>query len=513
MFVFGSSSNASGKTWKFHTEKNDALKTEKPISSNRSTLPEQNLTLLAAAVKAHTEGIKKSETEKPVTNIRSGLWSPEQNFPIIQSSNVPVTKIKKIYFRGKAIIIRLPSHDERQPRRVTEADYEDKFYSWMAAHQTIISTPTALVDKQETAGNYDDPAKISEDLKSLQIGTSENAKGSKEADGKLGLKNSTPGSGEGELKTKKSPIVDAEEQGTQPSKDQSLGISYTGADGSDEVDDDSIGKYFIYRTNESFHARSYDAAIWDSDGENDQSYASPISGSEADFEGSDIDIEEDDADDEGSESGSSNDYDDASIEALLSELKPENERVNSPSGSFQGPPGQVSDLTLDDIDNFLYTAANVISGEAFIRLKPIHNLIENLNGVDLLDATWRCIENWDGQSPNLYSDQMKRLLATVENLNDFVVTECADIDPFKHHHLTMGLRKKELDETLQRMQKKGDWRLRILLQSLLRSWDGEKCMELLSNELLESAPDEFDNMLQEAFDVVYSDSNLVDTVQ
>ena len=102
---------------------------------------------------------------------------------------------------------------------------------------------------------------------------------------------------------------------------------------------------------------------------------------------------------------------------------------------------------------------------------------------------------------------------TVATLNEFLVLENETISPFQHHHLTMGLRKKDLDETLQKMQKKGDWSLRFLLEGLLRSWDGEKCMELLSNEMLEMAPEEFDNLLQEALDVVYSDSNLVYTVQ
>lgn len=512
MFVFGSSSNASDMAGKLHTEKNDALKTDKLVPSNRSHLPEQKLRSFAAPDKTHTEITKISEGGKPVTGIQSGLRSSERNFSILESSNASVNKVKKIYFRGKAITIRLPSRDERQPRRVTEADYVKKFNSWMTARQTNPAS-TVLVNKQEATGIYDDPDIISEGLKSLQIGSTENAEGNKEADGKLDLQNGIPASGESELKTMKSPIVDAEERGSHLREDQSLGISHTSVDSSGEVDGDSIGKYFIYRTNESFHARNFDASIWDSDDENDQSYATSISGSEVDSEGSDADIEEDDADDEGWESASSNDFDDGSVEALLSDLKIENERVNSPSVSFQGPPGQVGDLTLDDIDDLLYTAANVISGDAFIRLKPIHNLLENLNGVDLLDATWRCLENWEGQSPNLYSEQMICLLMTVATLNEFLVLENETISPFQHHHLTMGLRKKDLDETLQKMQKKGDWSLRFLLEGLLRSWDGEKCMELLSNEMLEMAPEEFDNLLQEALDVVYSDSNLVYTVQ
>jgi hypothetical protein len=64
----------------------------------------------------------------------------------------------------------------------------------------------------------------------------------------------------------------------------------------------------------------------------------------------------------------------------------------------------------------------------------------------------------------------------------------------------MALRRNDLDLKLQIMQKKGDHNLRGHLKGLLRNWDGEKCMEILSTELLELSP--------EAFDVVSFDSNL-----
>lgn len=485
-FVFGSSSNPPVKTEKSHTEDNQAAKTEKPVSS-----------------------------------IESGFRFTEQGPSIIKPSDATVKIRKKTYvwYNGKRIPIRLPSNDERKPRRVTDADWNAKFHLWLRAHQAMISGQTALVDKQDASESGEAVAEISGGLQNLQMGQFDKAEANKKVEDKTGLEKSTPDSGEGKLETRKSPIVDAETQATQPGpshtpNDKSLGKSNTGVGDSDEVDDVSFGEYFIYRTNESFHARRYDAAIWDSDGEDDQSYVPSVSSTEADSEDSDIGIEEDDADDEGSESASSNDYDDASIEELLSDLKIENERVDSSSASVLSPPGQVGNLTLAVIDDLLYTAANVISGGAFMVLHPIQLVFLDLKGADLLDATWRALENWEGKSPNLYSDQMRHLLETVKYLNDFVARQDDfSIDPFKHHHLTMGLRKDDLDQTLQRMQKKGDWILRHLLRSLLKSWDGEKCMEILSNELLEMVPDMFDHMLDEAFDVVYSDSNLLDTVR
>jgi hypothetical protein len=526
MFGFGWSSNVPVKTEKSHTEDNDTSKTNKPTSSVQSDLlfSEQNFKSFDAAIKTekpHTEDTNTSKIEKPMSSLQSGLLSAEQKPSIINSFDamVKIRRAKYVSYRGKKIPIRLPSNDERKPRRVTEADWKAKSYSWLRARQAIILGQTGLGDEQNTSEGGAAVAEISGDLQSLQIAKSDENEANKEVAGKLGLEKSTPDSGEGELETKKSSMLDTKTQSTHPDwsqrrKDQPFESANTGVDGSDEVDDDAVGKYFVYRTYESFHARSYNAAIWDSDGENDQSYVASVSASEADSEVSDVDIEEDDADDEESESASSHNYDDASIEELLSELKTENERVENSSPSSRGPPGQVSNLTLDDLDDLLYNAASVISGEDFIQLKPIQTLLENLNGVDLLDATWRALENWEGQSPNLYSDQMRRLLATVENLNNFVASQDENlINLFAHHHLTMALRKHDLDQTLQSMQKKGDWRLRDLLESLLRSWDGEKCMELLSNELLEMGPEQFDNMLQEAFDIVYSDSNLLDTVR
>jgi sugar-specific transcriptional regulator TrmB len=378
----------------------------------------------------------------------------------------------------------------------------------------MVSGQMALGDEQNTRGGDESVAENSGAQQILQTGKSNKVEGNKEVDGRPVSQENAPDGSSGELEeSKKNPALNAETQdiNTGPShasKDQSLDKSNAEVDGSGDVDVESFGEYFAYRTKESFHARSYDAAIWDSDGENDKSYYTPTLGSEPDSEGSD------DADDEGSECTSSHDYDYASTEELLSELKNENQRADSPGLLTRNPSGQVRNLTLDDVNDLLYTAVNVISGEDFIQLRPIKTLLENLNEVELLDATWRSLENWEGQSPNLYSRQMRFLLATVQNLNNFLASESDDlISLFAHHHLTMALRKDDLDQTLQRMQKKGDWRLRDLLKSLLKSWDGEKCMELLSNELLELAPEEFDSMLQEAFDVVHSDSNLLGTVR
>jgi hypothetical protein len=271
----------------------------------------------------------------------------------------------------------------------------------------------------------------------------------------------------------------------------------------DDDDDDPYSNYFVYRTLESFHGRSYDAAIWDSDGDNDESYVPSAWDSESDSEDSkDMSLEEDNADDEASESGQ-----------LFSDRKIEPERAESPSASFCAPPGQASKLTSADIGDLLYSAANVISGEDFIQLKPIQKLIENLNGMDLLDATWRSLEAWEGLNPNLYSFQMRCLLDIVKHLDNFLP---AHVDPpignFKHHHLTMALRRKKLDLTLQEMLLKGEYNLRTLMKLSLKAWDGETCMEILSNELLALSPEEFENMLQEALDVVSSDWNLLGTV-
>ncbi|GAM43369.1 hypothetical protein TCE0_047f18121 [Talaromyces pinophilus] len=534
MFIFGPSSIAPVETEKSHDEHNKIFKNKKPVESvpSGSLFSEQSFKPFDATVnteKPHAENTNTSKSEKPVSsaqtgllfsesdfqsfdaevkakkpasNVQSGFLSAEPKFSIIQSSDATVKtrKVTYVWHNGKKILVRLPINDERKPRRVTEADWNVKFYSWLRARQAVTSGQTALVDKQNASESGEAVAEISGGLQTLQIGQIDEAEGIEEGNGKLGVGKSTADSGEGELETKKSPTVDAEKQATQ------AGPSHT-------PKDKIFGKYFIYRTKESFHARTYDAAIWDSDGENDQSYVSSVSGSEGDSEGSDVDIEDDDADDEGSESPSSKDYDDASIEELLSDLKIENESVDSSSASVIGPPGQVGNLTLDVINDLLFTSVNVISGDRFMALHPIQLVLLDLKGVDLLDATWRALENWEGKSPNLYSDQMRHLLATVEYLNDFVQSQDGNsINPFKHHHLTMALRKDDLDKTLQKMQKKGDWMLRQLLRSLLTSWDGETCMEILSNELLEMTPEMFDQMLDEAFDVVYSDYNLLNTV-
>lgn len=498
---------ATDNTEKPHAEDTNTSNSEKPVSSIQTGLPfsASDFKSFNAEVKAekpHAMNTNTLKTEKPVSSIQRGFLSAEPKLSIIQSSDATVKTRKVTYLRhnGKKILVRPPINDERKPRRVTEADWNAKFYSWLRARQAVISGQTPLVDKQNASESGEAVAEISRGLQTRQIGQMDENEGTKEGDRKLSVGKSTSDGGEGELETKKSPTVDAEKQATQ------AGPSHT-------PKDKIFGKYFIYRTNESFHARTYDAAIWDSDGENDQSYVSSVSGSEGDSEGSNVDIEDDDADNEGSESAPSNDYDDASIEELLSDLKIENERIGSSSASLIGPPGQVGNLTLDVIDDLLYTAVNVISGDRFMALHPIQLVLLDLKGVDLLDATWRALENWEGKSPNLYSDQMRHLLATVEYLNDFVQSQDENpINPFKHHHLTMGLRKDDLDKTLQKMQKKGDWMLRHLLRSLLASWDGEKCMEILSNELLEMTREMFDQMLDEAFEVVYSDYNLLNTM-
>lgn len=269
--------------------------------------------------------------------------------------------------------------------------------------------------------------------------------------------------------------------------------------------------YFIYRTLESFYGRRYDSTIWDSEGSSDESYVP--SSSEPDSESStDISLEVDNADDEASESNYSHGYETAYEEQLLPEPNTELERAETPTPSLWGP-GQVSKLTLADRDDLMYCAANVISGEEFMRLKSIENLLENLNGVDLLDATWRSLEAWEGLNPNLYSFQMRCLILAITHINDFLALQSEKrVDDYQHHHLTMALRRKDLDQTLQAMQQEGDIYLQELVRLLLRAWNGEKCMEVLSNELLGLSAEEFEKMLQEAFDAVSSDTNLIGTV-
>ncbi|KAE8552645.1 hypothetical protein EYB25_004024 [Talaromyces marneffei] len=517
MFVFGSSSSAPVKTEKQQIENADTSKPEKPTSSIQGDLlfSEKDFKSFGATVKTKslTQDSNILKPEAPISSNQSTSLSSEQKLSTFKSSNAPITINKATYvrFRGKKIPVRLPSHDERKPRRVTEADWDAKYYLWLRARQAMILGQTGLGNKQDTGGPDGSVAKISEGPQTLQVGQSSQVERNKEADNRPVSEENTPASGSGEFEgSKRTPVLNTEVQETKhgsshTSKDQSLEESNARVDA-----DDFIGEYFVYRTNQSFHARSYDAATWESDGENDPSYYTPTSGSEPDSEDfDDVDFG-DDSDDEGSENISSHSYDDASIEELLSELKVENERFDSPSLLTGGAPGKISNLTFDDIDDLLYTAAKVISGERFIQLNPIRTLLDNLKGVDLLDATWRSLENWEGQSPTLYSDQMKYLLATVQNINDFLAWQSENsINPFKHHHLTRALRNDELDQTLQRMQKKGDWRLRDLLKNSLESWNGEKCMELLSNELLAMTPEEFDDMLQGAFDTVYSASNLL----
>lgn len=512
------------------SEDTNTSKIEKPISSIQggSLFSEQSFKwsfdALVKTEKLHTKDTNIPKTEEPTSNIQRGLLSSEQRPAIFKSSSDTTVKIKKannFWYHGKRIRIRMPNHDERKPRRVTEADWDAKLYLWRTARRAMVSGQTALGDEQNTRDGDESVAENPGAQQILQTGKPNKVEGNKEVDDRPVSQENTPDGSSGELEeSKKNPALNAETQdvNTGPShasKDQSLDKSNAEVDGSGDVDVESFGEYFAYRTKESFYARSYDAAIWDSDGENDESYFTPTLGSEPDSEGSDdVYFGEDDADDEGSESISSHDNDNASVEELLSESKIENQRVDMLSLLTRNPSGQVSNLTLDDIDDLLYTAANVISGEEFIQLKSIKTLLENLNEVGLLDATWRSLENWEGQSPNLYSHQMRCLLATVQYLNDFLVSESdISLNLFAHHHLTMALRKDDLDQALQRMQKKGDWRLRDLLKTLLRSWHGEKCMELLSNELLELAPEEFDNMLQEAFDFAHSDSNLLGTVR
>lgn len=534
MFVFGQSLNAPFEIQKPYSNENDIFKVEKPVSSVPSGLQFSKLDLsfdvktekrdtkdsdqskkvkpvsniqtgflpseedsrsIDAEVKIekpHARDTNASETGKPSSTIKSNLLASKQK-PPIQSSNASVNppKTSFVWFRGRKIIIRFPSNDHRH---------------------------AYAGDKIDTDRAGDKTVDMSGGQKVLQISPYDKTEGNKEVGSEPSLAKRTLGSVVGELKTKESPMVDAEMQDTPGTSYtgnvQSLGKSYIGVDDSSEAGGDIVGKYFVYRTNESFHARTYDATIWDSDDENDQSYATSGWGSEAESEGTDVDIEEDDADDEGSETGSWITYDDRSIDERLSELKIENEKADILTGpSFLAAPGEVRNLTLDDIDDLLYNAAKVISGEDFIQLKPIQTLLENLKGVNLLDATWRSLENWEDRYPELYSGQMRRLNAIVGNLNQFIISlDEYNVDLFAHYHLAMARRMDDLDQTLQRMQKKGDWRLRELLEISLKSWNGEKCMELLSNELVEMDREDFDTILREAFGIVYSDSNLLNTV-
>ncbi|QKX59276.1 uncharacterized protein TRUGW13939_06408 [Talaromyces rugulosus] len=456
-------------------------------------------------------------TEKTISSIGSGLFSSQHKTDVFRAPST-ITKTKGavyIPFRERRIRIKLPSHDERKPFGAHREDWRPKFGLFRSA-QAMKSGPRTLVDKETTRSGDESAAKSPGGQQTFPIVYSAKAEGNNKADDKLGCEDNTLDCGIGELEELiKSVMLNAETQDTNPDtshipENKALNASDAGRD---DVDSGFFPEYFVYRTIESFHGRSYDATVWDSEGDNDESYITSSSSSESDSEDSNDMSEEDNADDEASESACSHDYDDIYREKLRSERKSDRERAESPSSSFWAPPGQVSKLTLADIDDLMYRATNVISGGDFIQLKQIQDLLEELKGMDLLDATWRSLETWEGLSPNLHSFQMRCLGVTVKRLNDFLASQSEIlIDLFKVHHLTMALRKEDLDKTLQIMQKKGEYNLRDLLKSLLRSWDGEKCMEILSNELLGLSTEKFENMLQEAFEFVSSDTNLLGTV-
>lgn len=463
-------------------------------------------TILSRTASQRNQTLKNPDTtrtENPISSIASGLFSSQQKSDIFGLPDTIIKTKKLVYipFHGKRIRIQLPKNDERKP---------------LVSAQAMNSRQTALVDRQPTRRSDESVAKNPSGRQTFQLGYSVKAEENNKADGKLGFEANILDFDSTELEApKKRAMLNAETKDTHPDLSHTPeNKSLNAADAGRDDIDDSFPKYFVYRTIESFHGRSYDATIWDSEGDNDGSYIISTSGSESDSEGSkNMSLEEDNADDEASESAYSHDYEKAYGERLLSERKAETGRAESPSSSFLAPSGQVSKLTLADINDLMYRAANVISGGDFIQLKAIKDLLENLKGMDLLDATWRSLEAWEGLSPNLYSFQMRCLGTTVKRLNDFLASQSEIlVDIFKVHHLTMALRKEDLDQTLQIMQKKGDYNLRDLLKSLLRSWDGEKCMEILSNELLGLSPEEFESMLQEAFDVVSSDMNLLGTV-
>jgi hypothetical protein len=455
-----------------------------------------------------------SGTEKTISSIRSGLFSSQQKTDVFRGSSTITKTENAVYvpFRGRKIIkVKLPSHDERKPFMV----HRENWWPWwpklglFRPAEAMKSGQTASVDKKTTRSSDESAAKNPSGQQTFPFVYPAKAEGNTKADDKLGCGENTLDCGIGKLEElKKSFMLNTETQDTHPDpshtpEDKTLNAFDAGRD---DVDNGSFPDYFVYRTIESFHGRGYDATIWDSEGDNDESYVTSTSCSESDSEGSnDMSLEEDNADDEASEGAHSYGYDDVYREKLLSEPSSDRERVDSPSPSFRGPPGQVSKLTIADIDDLMYCAANAISGENFIQLKQIQDLLEDLKGMDLLDATWRSLESWEGPSPNLYSFKMRCLGATVKRLNDFLASQSEIlIDIFKVHHLTMALRKVDLDQTLQIMQKKGEHNLRDLLKSLLTSWDGEKCMEILSNELLGLSPEKFENMLQEAFEFVSS---------
>jgi hypothetical protein len=447
------------------------------ISRIRSTVSTSPSFRVWKVASPGTQTSDTSKIEKPSSSIQSGLFSAQKKpFATVESTN-PLLRA----FLGRRIRVRLPMNDERL--RVTSEEWALKYGLRRSAQ--VVKENTRSSD--DTAAENQQPLRIDKD------------KGKSKADGKLVFKENKVDSGP----ETKSPVLNAETHNTPPGSshmDKALDAS--------QANDDSFPEYFVYRTSESFHGRSYDAAIWDSDGENDKSYAASTLGIEPESEGSnDISLEEDNADDEATDSTSSDDSDDT-----VSERNVEIE-VESSDSSIRIP-GKVGKLTPTDIDDFLYRAANVISGGDFIQLKPVQDMLENLSGVDLLDATWRSLESLDGQNPNLYSVRMMRLMDIVERLNTFLESQNEiSIALFKVHHLTMALRMKDLDQMLRVMQNKGEYNLRNVLKETLRIWDGEKCMELLSDELLALSPEKFEKMLLEAYDVVSSDLNLLGCVE
>lgn len=169
----------------------------------------------------------------------------------------------------------------------------------------------------------------------------------------------------------------------------------------------------------------------------------------------------------------------------------------------ESPRGGYALLTQNDVDGVLFQAARSLSGPEFIALGVIQSLIDSLAGISLFNATWRALEVLKvTDNKNISRESEKILEYTLTKIHNVVTFLRVDIKQLHQEDLGLHGRWEDLRRALQVVQSLTDLHLRDILKHALQCWGGEKCLEILGEEIEQLGYQKLQIMRREAFEIL-----------
>ncbi|ODM18783.1 hypothetical protein SI65_05400 [Aspergillus cristatus] len=249
--------------------------------------------------------------------------------------------------------------------------------------------------------------------------------------------------------------------------------------------------YFEYRMEYTPYHRGLESTRWP-DSEIDDTYvyeslSESLSGEE--FEYSDSQSNSD----WGSEYNGSNEW-------SISEVPRGGKIKLAPSRRSDNGNGEIRTFGESENYTLLLSAVKVLSQDDFIAMQEIQQVIRDLTGVELLDATWRALEIWQDTDNGIGY----HLNIIIRELNKVLSFHDGDDDKLTINQLTQGQRWDDVDFALKLFLDEDEDFLRRVLIRALRCWPTEKLLDILEQELNGLTTDEWSRMANEVIGIDYS---------